>query len=373
MVSSAYFEAFPEKRTSMTDVYLANGKADTKDEGFLRGIGGVAIDASITPDELLQEIGLDWEPMLSDIRYGEIYQRSDTGNDRVMFRPQDGAYMGIVGKDFIPKNPDNNRSGFQMLADTFMKFCQDSGARPTYAGVIQKMDTKLSVEMWMACNLNGAEGFTLPGGDVNNTNLLMRCPFKYGSGYKFSLFQEALVCTNGMTVNVKSGQKIIPHSRLFNEDLCLKILSGAKTSWALLEESATLMAETPISEEMAVLKLIESFGTPGQPLHEQPDVVQAAIAKFNNHTMIGGSMLSRYNTAWGLLQSVTEYYNHDYGKFRSVETRAESLLQTGKGSTAANQKQLAFMQSISGFAYGQRHGENAAQQFSRQIQSVLIG
>jgi hypothetical protein len=77
---------------------------------------------------------------------------------------------------------------------------------------------------------------------------------------------------------------------------------------------------------------------------DESRVVQTCLEMFSNGSFIGGNLQSFYNTAWGLLNTVTEYYNHHLVS-KNANTQINSLWLGNKA-----QSQLNFLQSISGFA-----------------------
>jgi hypothetical protein len=357
-ITNAYFQANPHYITPYTERWL-NDRPTKADRNILHRLGGIDVDNNTPTATMLAELGLNWIPVESEMRYGTVFQYNNDNDQRVIYRPDDGAYMGVASAGFVPEG------GFAMLVDTFKDFCKQSGAELRSVGNIQKFNKGvLSVEMWMAASIANAQSFNVGSEDKTDAYLIMRCPFKPGQGYKFSIMADRLVCQNGLVAPVKLGNKVYQHGKHFTESKIINVLEGAQSVWGIMQDAHNVLAEVKLDHATAMAQLVEQFGTPGKPLHEQPTVVQSCLQKFERGDFIGADASGLYDTAYALLQCVTEHYNHDYDRFRTQATRTEGMLNT---SNSVNAKQLDFLKSISGFAYAQQYGQERAQSQTAQM------
>jgi hypothetical protein len=161
-----------------------------------------------------------------------------------------------------------------------------------------------------------------------------------------------------MHLPVRCGQKIISHAGQGTLGNIEKVLQGAKNGWKNLEETSQLLTQTPMTKEEAAVMLIAKFGDSTKPINEQPRVVQTCLEMFSNSSFIGGNMLTAYQTAWGLLNCVTEYYNH-HSVSKNPNTQINSLWVGNKA-----QNQVDFLQSISGFATEAKNRQKSPQSVS---------
>jgi hypothetical protein len=116
-------------------------------------------------------------------------------------------------------------------------------------------------------------------------------------------------------------------------------LEAAKTNFRELGKTSQRLAETQMTIEEATMHLINAFGDPLKKVEEQPKVVQTCLNLFRGQAK-GSELLSAYNTAWGLLNSVTEYYNH-HARVVDSQSHLNSLWMGGKA-----QKQQQFMNQL---------------------------
>lgn len=70
--------------------------------------------------------------------------------------------------------------------------------------------------------------------------------------------------------------------------------------------------------------LVDVLGDPAVPLNEQPNMkgIQSVLALFNGEGK-GSDLSSASGTAWGLLNSITEYVDH-HRRARSIDHRLDS-------------------------------------------------
>jgi hypothetical protein len=339
-----------EFRTDSTQMAIDTRSEDIK---LYRGLG-----CTVTPGmgvlEQLKAIDLNWSPEVSPIRYGDRFQFK-TQSQNVLYRPSDGQFMGVVPKGWY----DANQS-FASILDTFNTFCSESGLSLERVGKIEKYtqgeDRQLVLKLFAIANLN--EQFQLAGDDIVTGKLLLVAPYLYGQGYQVKLMSIRHVCTNGLNMPVKIGSKVINHIGMTTGKI-QRVLEASKMGFVQHKKQAELLSETPLTKEEAMMMLIAQFGFPKKSIDEQPRVVRTCLKMFERGSFIGGDLLSSFNTAWGLLQTVTEYYNH---RLVSVNPNKQiDSLWLGRKS----QHQLSFLESISGFATEARNG-------STQTQSVGI-
>lgn len=284
-----------------------------------RGIG-----ASITPDMSIDDqliaARLDWEVETSAIRYADRYESE---YKKAVYRTDTGELLDCCGKNWKPyQNKD--------LVETFHRFCEGTnlkidhmgaleGGRVIFAGADLKTDFDVR-------NV----------GDVVSGRLLLFNFHKVGYGLQVKLQAERLICTNGMTLPVTTGSRIINHVKAFDSSKVEKILEAALKNVNEFESTATKLASTSMSVDQATLLLINEFGNPKLPIDQQPAVVETCLRLFSGGGM-GSDLLSAYDTAWGLLNSVTEFFNHRSQVRNGTATHLSSLL---LGSKARQQNQF---------------------------------
>ena len=259
-------------------------------------------------DQALEAADLDWTVETSQFRYGPKYQHREQGK-QVAYRSDTGAFIDIYDQRIPYQNRD--------LVDMFK-------------GYLEAADLELG---WLAQLYDGKEilaGAKIPqssemGNDRTDHFLLLRDSHVNGKGLKVSLYSNRFICTNGMNVVVQN--QVIPHTRELNQrkqfmrDTIDQVIAKIHER----EQNHQDLTQVEMSKEEATMQLIAAFGNPGQPVDDQPRVVQTALALFNGQGK-GSEFLTAYNTAYGLLQSVTEYYNW-HAPRSEAKTALQSLLE----------------------------------------------
>jgi phage/plasmid-like protein (TIGR03299 family) len=285
---------------------------------------GTPIASGMTIDDQLQAAGLDWTVELSPIRYGDD---CSTEEFLAAYRSDTQQVLSVYGKW---RKPFQNRQ----ILETFHTFCEQNDLQIDRIGCLKAGKelfafTKLPIEIDVK-----------KVGDITETHLLITESHECGRGLQIDLYFNRLVCTNGMTQPVRQRQQIINHVSEYNSDRIANILQSALSTVRDYERVANGLAEVVLSKQEAELHLIKAFGDSSKSLSEQPKIVQTCLKLFLGDGQ-GSDLLSAYNTAYGLLESVKEYINW-YSPVRgSLETAFSSLCYGSR-----KQKQDAFMQQL---------------------------
>ncbi|MEE3718727.1 DUF932 domain-containing protein [Tumidithrix elongata RA019] len=285
---------------------------------------GTPITSGMTLDEQLKTAGLDWTVELSPIRYGED---CSTEEFLAAYRSDTQQILSIYGKW---RKPFQNRQ----ILETFHTFCEQNDLQIDRIGCMKSgrelfAFTKLPIEIDVK-----------KVGDITESHLMITESHECGRGLQIDLYFNRLVCTNGMTRPVRQRQQIINHVSEYNSDRIAGILAHALKTVKDYEQTANGLADVVLSQQEAQFHLIKAFGDPNKSLDEQPKIVLTCLKLFLGQGR-GSNMLSAYNTAYGLLESVKEYINW-YSPVRgSLETAFSSLCYGSR-----KQKQDAFMQQL---------------------------
>lgn len=286
-----------------------------------RGIGS-GITPDMTIDEQLKVAGLNWKVETSDIVYGN-YLSEQTNERKAIYRSDSGQLLDVAGKNWQPfQNKD--------LLQTFHSFASAVDLKIDHLGSLDNgrvifAGANLDIELDIA-----------KVGDIVRGRILLFNFHKVGYGLQVRLQFERLICTNGMTQPVKVGSRSLTHVSSLNPSKIERILQSAFENAKQFEHESELLAQTPMSIEQATLLLINEFGNPKLPVDQQPTIVDTCLRLFKGNAK-GSDMLSAYNTAWGLLNSVTEYFNHHSQIRGGSSTHLNSLL---LGSKANKQNQF---------------------------------
>jgi phage/plasmid-like protein (TIGR03299 family) len=127
-----------------------------------------------------------------------------------------------------------------------------------------------------------------------------------------------VVCNNTLGFAVQEGEAgsarqylKIPHSKVFDPQAIKVELGLAERSWRSFVEAASAMATVHVSNRDAVKFLVDIMGDPEKPVEEQEDAKNlAAVMRLFTGEGKGSNLRSADGTAWGLVNSVTEWLDH---------------------------------------------------------------
>jgi phage/plasmid-like protein (TIGR03299 family) len=135
-----------------------------------------------------------------------------------------------------------------------------------------------------------------------------------------------VVCNNTLAIATSDSQGAIkvPHSTKFEADKVKQQLGIGITAWQRFITDAKRLADRPIHPFEARRFLVELLGDPELPFHSQPNS-KALKRVFDLYAGAGmGAQLAAANdTAWGLLNAVTQFVDHER-RSRCVDNRLDS-------------------------------------------------
>lgn len=310
-------------------MYNAMTRTTQESMDIYRGVGASMVDG-MSLDGQLRLAGLDWQVEQSDFCYGDEYQHQSGNYRKVIYRSDTGLLLDTVGDRWTPHQNAE-------IIGTFNEFCDRADIQIEHIGSLREGRVVFAVA-------RTDQSFDL-GGDEVYGKILLTGFHEQGKGHRVDLMTLRKICGNGLTVPVRTNGKIISHVGEWDHQRVLGVLESAKTNFREFHQQSEQLAHTAITIEEATMHLIQAFGEAGKPVEEQPKVVQTCLRLFQGQAK-GSDLLSAYNTAWGLLNAVTEFYNH-HSRTSAAQTHLNSLWM---GSKAQNQQR--FMQQLVGVHNG---------------------
>jgi phage/plasmid-like protein (TIGR03299 family) len=279
----------------------------------------VNLRPGMTVQEQLQAAGLDWEVHTSGFNYGPKFQFAEEAR-QAAYRSDTGLLLDVYGPRRLPfQNGD--------ILGTFNRFCEGTNLSLDYLGSLKEGRT-----VYAAARLPHEYNVDVrKKGDITEAYLLLTEHHTNGKGLSVCLYLNRLVCTNGMTRMVKDGNRIIHHVGKFNSSTVERYLELAMRSLQKYQATVDKLAEVSMTREEATLHLIKCFGQAGEPVQEQPRLVQTCLRLFDGEAK-GAEQITAYNTAYGLMEAVSEYFNWKAPAKGTAETRFNSLLTGARGA-----------------------------------------
>ena len=335
---------------------------------------GLPVTSNMSVSDMLKEADLDWEVLQTPFHCG-----NDLEYRFYSYRPlitPNGELLGVVSQDWAKK-----MLTFEQIATMFKSFADSNGLEIERFGALRVetvedtpigKETNIKLTVFASAPINSQ--FDLGDGDITEGKIILSAPFVYGQGYKVSIMADRLICTNGMVRPVALKSKILTHTSQIVLSRLKEMLEGAKNSWADYEAQSRSLARTHLTQLEAMLSLVAQFaktkanqvlaksllekmlnGTMSESaasnliwdqlkLDNESKIVQICFSMFCNGTFTGGDTTAAKNTAYGLLQVVTEVYNHEHAT-KQAASHLNSLWFGTKQTQASS-----FMDSLSAIA-----------------------
>ena len=256
------------------------------------------------PIEVWQKAaGMDWTIKETEVLYSVsegvgLHVKSSPDN-KVLFRSDTQAPLSVVSKRYQVVQPKEVLEFYRDLVSV-------GGFELETAGVL-----KGGKKLW-ALAKTGQETM-LKGGDKVKAYLLLAtsCDGTLATTAQFTSVR--VVCNNTlqMAVGESKGAVKVPHSTTFDPILVKQSLGLGVTAWDQFMDSIKVLSERKVHRIEAMNYLVDVLGNPAIPLAEQPNqkALQTVHALFSGGGK-GADMASASGTAWGLLNAVTDYVDH---------------------------------------------------------------
>jgi len=263
-----------------------------------------------------QQAGMDWQinetPVLFNISAdGGLHVKAHADN-KVLFRSDTHAPLSVVSKRYQVVQPHE-------VLEFYRDLTEAGGFELETAGVLKE-----GRKLW-ALAKTGQETL-LRGGDKVGAYLLLAtsCDGTLCTTAQFTSIR--VVCNNTlqMAVGDSSGAVKVPHSRKFDPQLVKQELGIGLSSWERFVANMRRLAERPIHKFQAMNLIVNVLGDPELPLADQPNqkALQNVYALYSGQGM-GADLSSANGTAWGLLNAVTQFVDHER-RARNQDYRLDS-------------------------------------------------
>lgn len=269
---------------------------------------GNPVHAGVSVERMAIEAKLEWGVGLAPVLFQRAGKVWKDNRHNVMFRDDIGMVLDIVGPSYIPVQ------NIEVL-EFFREYVEAGEMELETAGSLQN-----GKMVWALAKMNqnffvGDEGTN----DRVDGYVLLSNPHQYGKGMTVKFTPIRVVCMNTLTMALHGGGGLkLWHNRKFDLEAQreAKIRLGiARERLDAFKEDAETLAQMVLDEVVAINLLNEIFKTDNvdKPLEEQTPTVQRVFNLYNG-SGYGSGMATAQSTGWGLLNAVTQYYDHEYGK-----------------------------------------------------------
>lgn len=267
---------------------------------------GQHLEEGSSIDEWAVAAGMDWEILRSIVSYSAMNNTLVTEtklfSDRhVLYRSDTQEPLSIVSTSYKIVQPREILDFYQSLVAT-------AGLQLETAGVMFK-----GKRFWALANTGRA--MSLAGKDEVKGYLLLStsCDGTLATSAQFTSIR--VVCNNTLNVALSDNNNRIrvPHNRVWNPEEVKFQLGFVDKYWKQFRENIEILSRKKIDRDAAAQYLIDLFGDPELSADQQSPAVAdkcANIWELYKGAGVGADMKSCKDTAWGLLNAITQTIDH---------------------------------------------------------------
>lgn len=293
----------------------ANGKAGMAYVGEKPWHGlGQELSKGASIDTWRVEAGLDWSVGRAQVQFKPSESLDFCkGESEVLYRDDTFAQLGIVSDRYQIVQPG-------AVLEFFRDIVGAGGLELETAGSLDG-----GRKVWAMAKTG--EDFSIKGQDRVEGYLLLSTSFDGSMATRAQFTSVRVVCNNTLQIahqDTKGAIKI-PHSTTFNATgvkIDLGILGGA---FHHFEDQANALADRRLTDKEAMKLLAEAMGVKeGEEVSTKKFNQIKTIFDLYSYAGKGVQMRSASGTAWGLVNAMTEYVDHQSGnntnnRFRSAQ------------------------------------------------------
>lgn len=278
------------------------------------GLGQVmGTDATI--DQWRRDAGMDWKIGRSRVRYGDETNFRVIDDQHVLYRSDTKAPLGIVSKGYQIVQPGE-------VLEFFRDIVKVGGLELSAAGTIYG-----GKRFWATAKIGEASPVSVH--DKIGGFLLLTSSADGSSATEARRTTVRAVCKNTVEMALRDAKAWVKvsHRSVFDPAQVKEFMGLNETAWAAFRHQCVQLANKPIHEEQAGDIVAQLLGN-GEKVRESAGF-NKILALFNGDAM-GSNFDGVRDTAWGLLNAITEYADH-HVRARSDENRFASA-QWGQGA-----------------------------------------
>jgi phage/plasmid-like protein (TIGR03299 family) len=275
---------------------------------------GNALSSGQPLEVWLKEAGMEWSVREAPVRFEVGHEAHEFAEHKVLYRSDTRLPLSVVSKRYQVVQPRGVLEFYRDLVEV-------GGFELETAGVL-----KDGRKLW-ALARTGQEA-VLRGGDRVKAYLLLAtaCDGTLATTAQFTSVR--VVCNNTlqMAIGDSAGAIKVRHSTRFDAEQVKKELGVAVSTWDTFIVRMKALASRRVSDAEALAFVTQTFDTPSSG-----DKAADSVFTLFKGKALGSNLESANDTAWGLLNAVTEYVDHTR-RARSPSNRLDSAW-FGQGAT----------------------------------------
>lgn len=264
-----------------------------------------------------KQAGMDWQIREEPVRFmtesiGSLGAIMSFPEHKVLFRSDTNAPLSVVGQRYQVVQP-------REILEFYRDLTEVSGFELETAGIL-----KGGRKIWALARTG--QSSTIKGNDVTNGYVLLAtaCDGTLATTAQFTSIR--VVCNNTLAVALagSNGAVKVPHNTAFDPQAVKKQLGISVSTWDAFMYRMKGLSERKVKSNEVLNYYLRVFTDQGKTATGQTNerAMAKAMALFDGHGK-GAELTSSKGTALGLLNSVTEFIDHER-RARSVDHRLES-------------------------------------------------
>lgn len=265
-----------------------------------------------------QEAGMDWSAEESPLSYsagGEILTFPDR---RVLYRSDSKAALSVVSGNYKVVHPGEALEFFRDLVDAHGFQLETAGC--LFGGR----------KYWALAKVS--EGFRLMGEDVVKPYLLLATSCDGSMATVADLTTVRVVCNNTLRMSIgangANAKVKVPHHASFDPAAVKRQLGMIGGAWDNFVADVTRLSGFKIDRDLAIQIVADELKADwrkndGEPMNDQEkfdsSTVLRRIIKLYDGQALGAEFKSSRGTAWGLVNAVTQYFDHEAGTKKALD------------------------------------------------------
>jgi phage/plasmid-like protein (TIGR03299 family) len=264
-----------------------------------------------------EQAGMAFQILETPVRYmaessGALGSIMTFGDQKVLYRSDTKAALSVVSNRYQVVQP-------REILEFYRDLTEISGFELETAGVLKE-----GRKVWALARTG--QSASLKGEDTVNAYLLLAtaCDGTLATTAQFTSIR--VVCNNTLAVALSSGSNAIrvPHSTSFDPLAVKQQLGVSVSSWDAFMYRMRTLSERKVRSHEAMNYFLRVFTEPDQAPSALTNerAIKRVQALYEGHGQ-GAELASAKGTAWGLLNSVTEFVDHQR-RARSQDYRLDS-------------------------------------------------
>lgn len=251
-----------------------------------------------------RQAGMNWKIEEAEVRYVAGNQHLGVfhafPDNKVLYRSDTRMPLSVVSKRFQVVQPGQ-------ILEFYRDLTAGSGFELEAAGVLRE-----GRKFWALARTG--QSITLKGHDKVDGYLLLAtaCDGTLATTAQFTSVR--VICNNTLSIalgNVTGGVKV-PHRSQFDPDVVKRQLGVTVSSWDAFVARMKALADRPVDPDSAegLLRRVLTYTGPDGKAKVVNEQAMASVRSLYEGGGRGALMASSRGTAWGLLNSVTEFVDH---------------------------------------------------------------